>query len=858
MPALSEQDVAIILSYLSSEDALALFAKQKPEWLQQLKSLPLFPLSDGSMVSIAGEKCFFPSNINPPAIRFEIKLLKRGVWDGLLRLLGIAELSLVNLIEQVLLPTYSTLLQPDQAKVLAWIRDHFEQALTQAGSGQAEFLAKLCSAPLIRCANGELHAGAVLYDPREPVILEVLGNRAHLPVLDAIPADRDRWLLFYERLGMTRNIRPQDLVDYICARVSEAHTSLTPEIERQLARVLRHISEHWSELQGAQITRPDGVLTKFSEFLAQQAWCPALRENTSLRQFVVYQQPENRLFKISELAPRSKGYLVSSVRPLLAFGPSDSVPQVIRDLSPQSADPPLDLVASHFENILEQFAALELSDRQVTDLLPVLQRIYAYFGSLLPAEANANDSAPLRQLRDRFRNQSCILVENLKAFRRPDLVFRSKVSCVKDWLFHAAYTKADVDAGMTALGRRDEPDLIDLCKLTVELGEAYRLPLDEELSGRFLRLLSQMAPLLPSDETQPPELRVLDSQCLLVPRAGLFFRDADWLPEISPGLIPLAHPKAPELLVDRLGIKRLSKHAQPRPKGELTPSANPSFVQKCEKLERLLHSPDLEIGLRRILAKLLRPVAPDAFGWLRGISLKPVQTIRCDLVVSFDGGDIVIGPSESNTYSVADLAGVTDIYVGETASMVLENEIAGALQERFSHHPPLPASDLSEQSNPWYRIPMGWSGSVPRNRSLFNYWVLTCDLPHMWPSSMTPTASHAGTKLDFRPGNYTPISQAFTRCSGNSAMSVRRRVKLASAPCPLRLLSWCCLRPPASTMRPRNRGRPIVPHCSRPRTFSQSPGFSIRAAHCLHSLIALGIRLPRAISRSSSPPSGAC
>ncbi len=691
----SQSDCETILEFLASPEALESYGEESQDSLNKIKELPIFPTQGKELVSLTQHQCNLPGSIEVPPVRFEIKILKPGRWDGLLERLGIDELSLVNLIEKILLPNYSNISESDQSLVLSWIRDHFDEALTAADTRKAEFIDKLTSAPLVRCEDHVLCSGRNLYDPREPVIREVLGGRAHFPSLKILDSESDRWLLFFERLGMTRKIRAQDLVDYIQVKMDEARTNFTPETERHLERLLKHLIEHWPDLKDVQIVERDGAPHSFRSFLTRHAWCPALRDHGKLKQFVVFNEPEPRLFRLRELFPRSKGHLVASVCPLLPGGHSDTVPNLIRDLVPDNAAVSIELVASHFENVLNQYSSVNLSDQQVKELVPPLQHIYSYLGLFLHTETDPEHPALLRQIQERFRGQPCIFVDDLKAFRKPHRVFRSAVSYAKGWFFHARYTTDAVDAGLTTLGRRDEPDLDDLCKLTLELSESVHQPLDEELTKRFLRLLNHAGSVLSSHGNPPPELRVLDAQQHIVPPRGLFLLDCDWLPEFPPGLIPLAHSDLSETLVNRACIKRLSEYVKCRLKGELLPSTSPAFLLKCEKIKHLLQSHQLEIGLRRILAKLKTSIPEDGLNWLKHISLNPVQSILCDYFVQIDNNEIVIGEKTTDLHSGFDPATGIQMYVAESAQIVLENLIAGELQKQFVSHQLAQLTDLS-------------------------------------------------------------------------------------------------------------------------------------------------------------------
>ncbi len=678
LTGLEGHQISSILGYLSTEQSLAELNGSGPAILARLRTLPIFPLCDGTLACLDNGPAYLPTETNIPKAKFRFKLLKAGLCDPLLRLLQIEGLTLTNFIRDVLISDFPLLTQAEQDIVLVWLRDTFDRALTEAGPNHAELLTRLQSAPLVLCEDEMRRPGNQLYNPRDSTVREVLAERAHFPRLPESTAEADRWLIFYQRLGMEREIRPQDLTDFILAKRRAAEGQLTPSIASSLNKVLAHVAEHWAVLKDASVAVSAGIVQPFRTVLTREAWCPALRDEAQLRRFIAYKVPPMRLFRLEELSAKQRGNLLASQRHLLPI----NVPiEFLSDLCPQTLDTPFESVALQFEMVLEMERSQPNTEAGFQALIPVLTSIYSHWGTRFDSGDAEGETEEVRRLRDRFRDQPCILVEELREFRRPNVIFKSKVGPAKHWFLVASFKNEAVDLGLKALGRKDEPDYEDFCRLTLQLADQYPGPLGKDLVDRVLNLLGAIAVQLPSDLNPLPDVRVLDSQCHLVSPLGLFFHDANWLPVPQSGSIPLAHSQTPDSLVDKLGIKRLSQHARPQPKGDFSPTEKATFRQKVEAMALVLWSTEFVAGLRRILIK--HQTLPDGedFVWMKTIVLHPVRVILCDWVVEVAGTGVELGESEDNVFKSGLRDGNMALYLSEKAATVLENVVAEELRE---------------------------------------------------------------------------------------------------------------------------------------------------------------------------------
>lgn len=173
----------VILGFLSQPETLeTLLAPQ----LRQLRTLPIFPMVDGQLTSLAVPQVYLPADTTPPLSIDSMRLLWAGQpWQKLLIKLGVSKLSRERLIREVLLPIHARLAPPEQLTVLTWIRDNLGRACSEASKavhqGGTMLQQLVAQAPLIQGRNGGLHQAAHLYNPSVPEIEDVLGDAALFP-----------------------------------------------------------------------------------------------------------------------------------------------------------------------------------------------------------------------------------------------------------------------------------------------------------------------------------------------------------------------------------------------------------------------------------------------------------------------------------------------------------------------------------------------------------------------------------------------------------------------------------------------------------------------------------------------------
>ncbi len=597
--------------------------------------------------------------------------MKRGSWEALLKKLSVPELTVHSLVEKALVPSYPHLDENSQVKVLLWLRDHLDQALTDAGSAQTSFLEQLQRSDLISASDGRLHCGRAVYYPGEKLVTEVMGARAMFPSMRLYQPDQDRWLDFFRRLGMSRSPRPQDLVDHIlflCASLEQG--AKYEDTAESLTAVLQHIIDNWQTFEAAEVVGPDRRATTFRDLIRSLEWCPPLGGSNNLRHLLVADEPPQRLFRLTELFPPALGHLVGGVYSLLPIRQRENIPDALRTIAPEVTAASLDVVIAHFEKLLSKSHASEVEPKA---LKSPLKAIYGFFGTLVPNPAGVEEeeesSNPLSlaisplpetpdllRLRNTFAQQPCVYVDREQRFRPADQVFFDDVTYASPWWSHFHYKDTKLDLGLRALGRRSRPSLTDLCALTVTIHGETAGTLSEKHTGPFLEILQRIEFSWEGDGAFP-DLFVLDRKLRLVPPTDLLFDDAYWLPaELDRSDLPVAHPAISRALATKVHMDLLSDRLRQEPK-ELTGSTNTAFRQSCERLETLVTSPEFRIGLARVILKAAPGTKPPKLDWLHAFRLVPMSCILCEYLVQTNEGEISLGETADHTLWAAGESG---------------------------------------------------------------------------------------------------------------------------------------------------------------------------------------------------------
>jgi hypothetical protein len=564
--------------------------------------------------------------------------------------LKVPQLDQRTLIEQVLLPKYGTVPPEDQTVILKWIRDHLTAEVTrldkaEPGNGQ-KVLEAVREAELVRCTDGKLHSGGELYDPREPVVREVLGNRAAIPDLAFYSSTDSAWLPFFELLGMEKTPRAKDLLNYIDALVVEG-TAGTATVAGRLIEIFEFMQKNWTRLGGAPV--PDGpVPIEFRTALKNRAWLPAQRNVRHIDDYPGFVPQEDRLYRPSEIYPSSLIHQIGSVLPVLAS--SRDVEREVRVALGMPGRARLDAVLEHFDHLIDLWQKPQHRGIKSERIEISLKEIYRYLGTAAgeAEEPGRNGVAEALQLvQARYQGQPCIWDSKTRRFWKPEHVFAEKVPFFEPRRTQVSYLEDRVNEGLIALGRRHSPDLDDyrafLRDLHTELG-------DDVPSGteqlQVLHALRHIADYGPND-TDESGLPLLARNGRLQLGNALLWEDTiRWRDKVDLSLVPLVHEQVAAAIVARSGVLRLSEHLS----DELVSEPERSDDHGLDRASRTIQSAKFADALRRLIRYQFGPDAiPNAESVAR-IRVVAAVSIQLETILKSNGSTARLGEYAATSF----------------------------------------------------------------------------------------------------------------------------------------------------------------------------------------------------------------
>jgi hypothetical protein len=323
---------------------------------------------------------------------------------------------------------------------------------------QVWFRQAVRGAELLRCTDGNLHKGIELYDLREPVVREILGNRAAIPDIAFYPSTDPAWLPFFELLGMEKTPRAKDLLNYIDALVLQGKTG-TATVAGRLMEIFEFLQKNWTSLATAPV--PDGpVLIEFCTALKNRAWMPTQRNARYIDDYPGFVPQEDRFYRPSEIYPSRLIHQIGSVLPVLAS--SRDVEREVRVNLGMPGRAPLEAVLKNFDRLIELWQKPEHDGIKPARIEASFKEIYRYLGTLAgeAEEPGRNDLAgALQLLQTRYKEQPCIWDPKTKRLWIPEDVFFEKVPFFEPRRTYVSYSEDRINAGLDALGRRLSLDL---------------------------------------------------------------------------------------------------------------------------------------------------------------------------------------------------------------------------------------------------------------------------------------------------------------------------------------------------------------------------------------------------------------
>jgi hypothetical protein len=639
-----------LLNFLSDDRFLAAYAEPA---LTRLRSLPLFPTTSGGIVRADVPDVFVSTNYKAPACSPSVTLLRVGPdgrWKKLLHKLKVPRLDQQTLIQQVLLPKYGTVVPEDQITILKWIRDHLTAEVTrldkaEAGTGQ-KLLEAVREAELVRCTDGKLHRGGELYDPREPVVREVLGNRAAIPDLALYPSTDSAWLPFFELLGMEKTPRAKDLLNYIDALVVQGKAG-TADVADRLMEIFEFLQKNWIRLGGAAV--PAGpVPMELCTALKNRAWLPPQRNVRYIDDYPGFVPQEDRFYRPSEIYPSSLIHQIGSVLPVLAS--SRDVERDVRIALGMPGRARLDAVLEHFDRLIDLWQKPQHSGIKPERIEISFKEIYRYLGTAAgeAEEPGRNGVAEALQLvQTRYRGQPCIWDPKTKRLWKPEHVFAERVPFFEPRRTQVSYPEDRVNEGLSALGRRHCPELDDyrefLRDLHAELGDDVPGGTEQLQVLHALRHIADYGP----NDTDESGLPLLARNGHLQLGNALFWEDTiRWRDKIDLSLVPLVHEQVPAAIVARSGVLRLSEHLS----DELVSEPERSDGDYLDRASRTIQSSQFADALRRLIRYQFGPDAKANAESVARIRVVAAVSIQLETILKSNGSTARLGEYAASSF----------------------------------------------------------------------------------------------------------------------------------------------------------------------------------------------------------------
>jgi sacsin len=642
-----------LVNFLSDDRFLTTYTEAA---LTRLRSLPLLPTTGSGIVRADAPDVFVSTNYTPPPCSPSVTLLKpgpEGRWKKLLHKLKVRRLDQQTLIEQVLLPKYGTVAPEDQRAILKWIRDHLSAEVTrldktEPGTGQ-KLLKAIREAELVRCTDGRAHKGSDLYDPREPVVREVLGNRAAIPDTSIYPSTDPAWLSFFELLGMEKTPRPKDLLNYIDALVLQGRAGTTA-VAGRLMEIFDFLQKNWTSLAASPVS--DGSIPiEFSTALKNRAWLPAQRNPRYIDDYPGFVLQEDRFYRPSEIYPSSLIHQIGSVLPVLAN--SQDAERDIRIKLSMPGRAPLEAVLKHFDRLIELWQKPEHSGIKPERIETSFKSIYRYLGTLAgEAEPGRNDFARVLQLLEpRYKGQACIWDPKTRHLWKPEDVFLEKVPFFEPHRTQVFYSEDRINTGLIALGRRLSPAVDDyrefLRDLHTELSDDV---LTETQQSQVLYSLRHIADYRPND-TEESGLPLLARNGRLRLGNALLWEDTiRWQDKIDLSLVPLVHKQLPPAIVVPAGALRISEHLLDELVSEPQRSEGHGLEGLCERAAQTIRSGQFADAVRRLIRYQSGPNMISNAESVARIRVVAAVSIQLETILNLNGSTTRLGEYEASSF----------------------------------------------------------------------------------------------------------------------------------------------------------------------------------------------------------------
>jgi 2Fe-2S type ferredoxin len=609
--------------------------RNNEEFKKNLRQLKICPTTNNKLVSFNDENVYILGADDLPPIDEDLHLLKLGddrKWKLLFDILGVKTLDRSTFIQDFLIPNYEKIDDSAQLASLTWIRENYPSALKEIRTTEKvkEFKQLLTTTPLVLCEDGYLHPIANIYDPKETVIKDILGDLAPMPDRNFYTQGSEDsenwqdWLDFFSKLGMLNDLNPQDLVDFINSLIDKAARLGGDSVTESCFKVLKYINNHWQDLKDATV---DNGTTKFIDRLKQLTWLPVEISPSNLQKYPAALIPLDRLYAATEVAMWDDGYLIASQRPLLdralfvnselekALGLDfglDNWTAVVAHLDK--------LIALWQENVWKELSIPENFDRSV-------QRVYEFIASRSIINQHGN------WLKEHFENTPCLW--NGTEFLQAKNTFQSEISYLQPWRVQLQTDKPEIRKLFEVLGQKLTPSIDDYLELVDEIAQAADgEPLGKDDAKCAIELLRRIANEAQVNRSILPNwnLSLLTEDGYLLDAENVIIPDAPWRLESirEMGVTSILHPQISTFLARLAQAPSMAIDVIEQPQGKFSVTRDPESIDLCNRWAKNIRAREFQHGLLRLLRH--QDIEEDLnLDWLNRVSIIPSTAIITDL-----------------------------------------------------------------------------------------------------------------------------------------------------------------------------------------------------------------------------------
>ncbi len=634
--------------------------KNNEDFKKNLRQLKIYPTTNNELVSLIDENVYVLGADDLPAIDGDLHLLKLGdgqTWKALFDILCVKTLDRSTFIQDFLIPNYAKIDSSEQLASLTWIRENYDLTFKEIRKRDpqkaGDFKQLISKIPLVCCEDSYLHPISNIYDPRETVIRDILGD-APMPNSTLYSQDWHEWLDFFSKLGMLNSPKPQDLLDFVDTLIQKAQRSCGDTVAESCINIINYLNNHWKDLKDVTINNGK---SKLIDALKERAWLPIEISPSNLQKYPAALISKDRLYRASEVAIWDDGYLIASQRPLLnralvlqpdfkkALGLDfgiDKWEQVVAHL--------YRLIALWGNSKLEELSLPENFDRAI-------QKVYEFLS--IKSIINQHGDG----LKSQFEDTPCLW--NGTEFWKSKDTFQTDVSYLHPWRVQLQADKPEIRKLFEVLGQKIAPTIDDYLELVDEIkqvadGEALDRD-DTKCAIELLRRIANEAQVNRSilDNWNLPLLTedgyLLDAEDVIIP-------DAPWRLESirEMGAISILHPQISTFLARLSQAPSMAIDVIEQPQGKFNISRDAESIDLCNRWAKNIRSREFQHGLLRLLRH--QDIEGDInLAWLNQISIIPATAIITDLyleqkqIASNVSGDYYYDREQSKFYLRCDL-----------------------------------------------------------------------------------------------------------------------------------------------------------------------------------------------------------